>query len=70
MLDFFGSQFGIIIFVVIGVGAYWLLKTISGDKSKGDDESAKGCIIISGGIGIVVSIVCFVLSQCQHASDY
>ena len=66
MLELFGSQFGLIICICIGVGAYWVIKQLSGDKSKGEDDGALGCLLVSGGIGFVVMIVCFVLSQCSR----
>ena len=68
MLDLFGSQFGLIIVIIIIMGGYWLFKTITGDKDKLEEDEALGCLLISGGIGFVVVIVCFLLSQCSSAN--
>lgn len=64
ILDLFGSQLTIFIFLIIGAVGYRLLMFFTGEKP--DKETGKGCMLFSGGIGLIVCIICFILATCSH----
>jgi len=66
MTQFFGSQFGIIVFLIIGGIVIYAINSFR--KEKISEEKAESIFNGFGGIGIIVMIVCFVLYECSHAS--
>ena len=66
MLQLLGSQYGIIIFLIIGGLVVYAINSFK--KEKMSEEKAESIFNVFGGIGIVVMIVCFVLYECSHAS--
>jgi H+/gluconate symporter-like permease len=66
MTHFLGSQFGIIVFLIIGGIVVYIINSFR--KEKMSEETAESIFNGFGGIGIIVMIVCFVLYECSHAS--
>lgn len=66
MTHFLGSQFGIIVFLIIGGIVVYVINSFR--KEKISEEKAESILNGFGGIGIIVMIVCFVLYECSHAS--
>jgi hypothetical protein len=66
MIKFFGSQFGIIVFLIIGGLIIYVINSFK--KEKISEEKADSIFKSFGCIGIIVMIVCFVLYECSHAS--
>ncbi len=59
-MEFLGSQFGIILFIVIGFVVVWAIDKARGEKM--DNESSDniiGCFVVAG---IIFVIICVVLS--------
>ena len=65
MLNFLGSQFGIILFLIIGAIVIYAINSFS--KEKMSNEDTQSTLISFGGIGFIVSVVCFILYECTHA---
>ena len=65
MTQFLGSQYGIIVFLIIGGLVIYAINSFK--KEKISEEKADSIFNFFGGIGIIVMIVCFVLYECSHA---
>lgn len=65
MLKLFGSQFAIILFLIIGTIILYTINSFG--KEKMSDEDSQSTLIGFGCIGFVVMVVCFVLYECSHA---
>lgn len=62
-----GSQVGILLFMLIGAVAIYVINKASKEKmSAEDEESTMGCFIVAG---IIFAFVCYFLYECSHPED-
>ena len=62
-----GSQIGIILFMIIGCIAIYVINKASKEKmSAEDEESTMGCFIVAG---TIFAFVCYFIYACTHPED-
>ncbi len=66
-MQFLGSQFGIILFMFIGLFVAMVIEKVR--KEKLGQEEAESIIGTFAVIGFIVAIICFILYQCTHPED-
>ena len=66
-MQILGSQFGIILFMFIGLFVAMVIQKVR--KEKLGQEEAEGIIGTFAVIGFIVAIICFILYQCTHPED-
>lgn len=66
MLRLLGSQFSVILLLIIGGIAIYAINSMR--KEKMSDKDTQSTLIGFGGIGFIIMIICFVLYECSHTN--
>lgn len=66
-MQILGSQYGIILFMFIGLFVAVVIEKVR--KEKLGQEEAESIIGTFAVIGFIVAIVCFIIYQCTHPED-
>ena len=64
MLELFGSQFTIVLFLIIGGVVIYAIDKMS--KEKMDNEQSENIFKLFGCAGLIVAIICVFLHECSH----
>lgn len=60
MTEFLGSQFGILIFMGIGIGVVYLINKASKDEMNEEDKhTAVGCVFVAA---LIIAFLCYYFS--------